>query len=55
MSYEEMYEDVMLGDDDDDDSSDEREDIDCPDCGEPAKYGDGGISCSNENCDNHGG
>ncbi len=24
--------------------------IDCPDCGEPATYNDGGITCSNDDC-----
>lgn len=28
------------------------EPIDCPDCGEPAIYNDGGVICSNDDCPN---
>ena len=39
----------------DDKKRDERADIDCPKRGWPAKYGDGGVSCSNPRCENYGG
>lgn len=29
--------------------------IDCPQCGSPAYYGDGGIKCTNKNCKYYGG
>lgn len=32
-------------------SSDDQVDIDCPNCGGPATYGDGGVNCPN--CDKY--
>lgn len=36
------------------DKQGERVEIDCPECGSKAYYGNGGIACTNPNCKHYG-